>query len=87
MQDVAARSELDRSNNSKFGFDLSTLSKVYSVDPRLQSFRKYFPPVMEAEIAMELSRKRHKYLSGEIEGKFKILHFILSAYFRKSTKN
>ena len=27
---------------------------------------------MEAEIAMELSRKRHKYLSGEIEGKFKL---------------
>jgi len=69
MQDVTVRSELDQQNNSTFGFDLSALSKVYSIDPRLQHFRKYFPPVMEAEIAMELSRKRHKYLSGEIEEK------------------
>lgn len=29
---------------------------------------------MEAEIAMELSRKRHKYLSGEIEGRVTILN-------------
>ena len=72
MQDVAARSKIDHSNNSTAGFDLSTLSKVYSMDPRLQNFRKYFPPVMEAEIAMELNRKRHNYLSGEIEGTFKL---------------
>ena len=72
MQDVVVRSELDQSNESIYGFDLSALSKVYSIDPRLQHHQKYFPPVMEAEIAMELSRKRHKYLSGDIEGKLKI---------------
>ena len=72
MQDVVVRSELDQSNESIYGFDLSALSKVYSIDPRLQHHQKYFPPVMEAEIAMELSRKRHKYLSGDIEGKLKL---------------
>jgi len=47
-------------------FDLSTLSQVYNNDPRLSEFKKYFPHVMNAENALALSRKRKKYLDGDI---------------------
>ena len=80
MQDIISRAEFENANiqmnvdsdsqseDKNIEFDLATLSKVYNQDPRLSEFKKYFPPVMNAENALALSQKRKKYLDGDITG-------------------